>query len=85
MLYEVITGEIRLADLGMRLFDELAEVAELLDHAYGRVQYQTALEAERKKLQHPEHTLSAQLLDQLLTNNLDRITSYNVCYTKLLR
>lgn len=64
-------GETKLADLGMRLFDELAEVAQLLDRAYGREHYQTSLEAERIKLQHPEQTLSAQLLDHLLTNNLD--------------
>lgn len=64
-------GEKSLSAVGDEMFDELAEVAQLLDKAYGRVQYQLALQAEREKLFHPEKTLSAQVLNHLLSHNLD--------------
>lgn len=56
---------------GLGLFDELAEVASLLDRAYGREQYRQTLEAQRAKLLEPALTLSAQLLERLRTNELD--------------
>ena len=71
MLYEVITGEISLRDWGEQLFDELALVAELLDKAYGRIQYQLTLQQHRAMLRDPSLTLSARLLDTLLAGELD--------------
>ena len=56
---------------GEQLFDELAQVAQLLDRAYGRVQYQVTLQAQREKLIDPTQTLSARLLDHLLKQDLD--------------
>ena len=58
---------------GEQLFDELAQVAQLLDRAYGRVQYQVTLQAQREKLIDPTQTLSARLLDHLLKQDLEYV------------
>ena len=64
-------GELGLREWGAQLFDELAQVAQLLDRTYGRVQYQIALQAQREKLLDPSQTLSARLLDHLVSHDLD--------------
>lgn len=64
-------GELGLREWGEQLFDELAQVAQLLDRTYGRVQYQIALQAQREKLLDPSQTLSARLLDHLVSHDLD--------------
>ncbi|GAA4503215.1 glutamate--cysteine ligase [Pseudaeromonas paramecii] len=64
-------GELSLRDWGEQLFDELALVAELLDKAYGRIQYQLTLQQHRAWLRDPSLTLSARLLDTLLAGELD--------------
>lgn len=64
-------GELPLREWGEQLFDELQLVAQLLDRANGRVHYQLALQTQRDKLRDPSKTLSAQVLDQLLSQNLD--------------
>lgn len=64
-------GALPLREWGESLFDELQQVAQLLDRANGRVHYQLALQAQREKLADPNKTLSAQLLTYLLHNNLD--------------
>lgn len=65
------TGELPLDVWGEQLMDEMSQVAQLLDRAYGRVHYQLALQAQREKLRDPDKTLSAQLLSHLLPRNLD--------------
>ena len=64
-------GELGLREWGEQLFDELAQVAQLLDRTYGRVHYQIALQAQREKLVDPSQTLSARLLDHLVSHDLD--------------
>lgn len=64
-------GELPLDVWGEQLMDEMSQVAQLLDRAYGRVHYQLALQAQREKLRDPDKTLSAQLLSHLLPRNLD--------------
>ncbi len=59
---------------GEQLFDELNAVAQLLDSAYGRVQYQVTLQAEREKLRDPDKTLSARFLNHLLQHDMDSVT-----------
>ncbi|MFC3913106.1 glutamate--cysteine ligase [Pseudaeromonas sharmana] len=64
-------GERSLQEWGEQLFDELNQVAQLLDRTYGRVQYQITLQAEREKLRDPDKTLSARLLGHLQRYDLD--------------
>ena len=64
-------GERSLREWGEQLFEELNQVAQLLDRTYGRVQYQITLQAEREKLLDPDKTLSARLLDHLLRYDID--------------
>ncbi len=46
-------------------------MAQLLDRTYGRVHYQIALQAQKEKLHDPTQTLSARLLDHLVSHDLD--------------
>lgn len=71
LLLENERGEQSLREWGEQLFDELALVADLLDRSYGRVQYQQALEEQRKRLRDPDLTLSARLLNTLLAGGMD--------------
>ena len=64
-------GAQTLQSWGLALFDELAEVASLLDRAYGRDLYQQTLQAQRAKLLDPSQTLSGRLLDVLLDREMD--------------
>lgn len=48
--------------------DEMSQVAQLLDRAYGRVHYQLALQAQREKLRDPDKTLSP---------------AYRICYREI--
>ncbi len=50
---------------GECLFESLAPVAEMLDNAYESRDYATALEEQRKKLNNPALTPSAQVLQEL--------------------
>ena len=71
LMLQAESGEMSLREWGDRLFDELAQVAQLLDRAYGRVHYQIALQAQKEKLHDPTQTLSARLLDHLQRHDLD--------------
>ena len=71
LMLQAGSGELSLREWGDRLFDELAQVAQLLDRAYGRVHYQIALQAQKEKLHDPTQTLSARLLDHLVSLDLD--------------
>ncbi len=71
LMLQTANGELSLRAWGEQLFDELLQVAQLLDRAYGRVQYQIALQAQKEKLQDPSQTLSARLLDHLRSHDMD--------------
>ncbi len=62
---------IGLKEYGLKLFDELAEVAALLDRCCGRNRYRETLAMHREKLLNPELTYSARLLKQLLESGQD--------------
>lgn len=62
---------IGLKEYGLKLFDELAEVAALLDRCCGRNRYRETLAMHREKLLDPEQTYSARLLKQLLSSGQD--------------
>ncbi|HEH9439406.1 TPA: glutamate--cysteine ligase [Aeromonas sobria] len=66
---------IGLKEYGLKLFDELAEVAELLDRCCGRNRYRETLAMHREKLLNPELTYSARMLKDLLESGKD-----NGCY-----
>lgn len=74
LLLQTAQGERSLRDWGEELFDELAQVAQLLDRTYGRVHYQVALQEQREKLRNPDLTLSFRFLDHLLSHNMDSCT-----------
>ena len=58
---------------GNELFDQMSEVADLLDKAYQTDKYQTAINAERAKINDVNLTPSAKLLD-VVVNNGSRLT-----------
>src|SRR5690606_10779242 len=62
---------IGLKEYGLQLFDELAQVAELLDRCCGRNRYRETLAMHREKLLNPDLTYSARLLKQLLSSGQD--------------
>lgn len=53
----------RLPELAHRTMDELAQIAPLLDAAYGTQAYSAAIADETAKLDEPERTLSARVLN----------------------
>ena len=60
-------------DWGNELFDQMSEVADLLDKAYQTDKYQTALNDERAKINDVNLTPSAKLLD-VVVNKGSRLT-----------
>ncbi len=68
------SGEVTLRSWGEQLFEELSQVAQLLDRAYGRVLYQVTLQGELEKIKDPTQTLSARVLDHLLKLDMDSAT-----------
>ncbi|WP_421270719.1 glutamate--cysteine ligase [Aeromonas veronii] len=66
---------IGLKEYGLKLFDELAQVADLLDRCCGRNRYRETLAMHREKLLNPELTYSARMLKELLESGKD-----NGCY-----
>lgn len=62
---------ISLQAYGLQLFDELEEVAQLLDRCCGRHRYRETLSEHRKKLLDPALTYSARVLRALLDSDDD--------------
>jgi glutamate--cysteine ligase len=54
--------------LAHELFDDMAPFADMLDTAYGGRHYQGALQDLRSRIDHPESTPSAQVLDAVKTH-----------------
>ena len=66
-----------LSQWGEELFDELKQVAELLDQAYQTDKYQAAVAREFEKIQDPTKTPSAKLL-QLALSNEQSLTQFTL-------
>ncbi|RQM69816.1 glutamate--cysteine ligase, partial [Aeromonas jandaei] len=71
MLEDEQGNPIGLKEFGLQLFDELAQVAELLDRCCGRHHYRKTLAEHREKLLDPELTYSARILKDLLASGED--------------
>lgn len=60
-----------LSDWALQLFDEMLEIALVLDSANNTDAYSQALQLEKKKILDPSLTPSARLLEVLLAQNID--------------
>ncbi|MFE8730147.1 glutamate--cysteine ligase, partial [Aeromonas hydrophila] len=74
-LEDELGNAIGLKEYGLKLFDELAQVAALLDRCCGRNRYRETLAMHREKLLNPKLTYSARMLKDLLESGKD-----NGCY-----
>ena len=54
---------------GLEILDKLEAIAELFDQESGTDSYQQAIRSQRAKLENPDETPSAQILNELNTNN----------------
>ena len=69
LLLQTRNGDLSLQDWGNRLMDSIDKVAAQLDQAHGGNDYQRVCQQQRDKLTNPSLTPSAQILDDMRTQN----------------
>ena len=71
LMLQSMQGEQPLEEMAARLFEQFAEVADVLDHASGTEDYSKAVKSQLAKIQDPSLTTSGQVMKLLLDNDID--------------
>ncbi|MDE0309446.1 MAG: glutamate--cysteine ligase [Acidiferrobacterales bacterium] len=60
---------VKLKTWGLEILENLQPIARLFDKAHGNDDYMTCVREQKEKLENPQMTPSARILDELITNN----------------